>query len=423
MTPDNSHLLLYILASILGAGFFAGIEIAFTSANKLNLELRKNQNTLTGRILARFTKNPEAFSGTTLLGLTIMLVIYTLLMSEFSTGFSKSFPAALQQPYVLLIVNTFLATVVMLVFAVLLPKAIFRNKAESVLSLLCVPMLGFYYLLSPVVKVFVGISEFALKYLFNVRIKADQAVFSRVDMDYFIKHSIHGHETDNTEFNTSLFKNALYLVNVRIRKCLIPRREIVALDVASTVESLRQMFIETKLSRIILYEDNIDNIKGYAHHLDLNRHPSSISDIMHDIITVPEAMSAVDLMNNFTKGGKSIAWVIDEYGGTAGIVTMEDVLEEIFGEIKDEYDEEEFVQNQISSTEYILSGRLELDYLNAKFNFNFPVNVAETLSGYIIAAHESIPQQKDRIILDRYEFDILLMSETKIETVKMKVLL
>jgi CBS domain containing-hemolysin-like protein len=203
---------------------------------------------------------------------------------------------------------------------------------------------------------------------------------------------------------------------------MVPRNEIEAIDITSTIEEAKEKFIETKLSKIIIYDDNIDNIVGYIHHLDMNRMPKHIKDILHDITPVPEAMNAVDLMNRFTKERKSIAWVIDEFGGTAGIVTMEDVLEEIFGDINDEYDEQEFVEKQISENEYLFSGRLELDYLNEKYGFDFPTDGSETLSGYIITEHDTIPKIKEKIVLDKYEFDILLVTDTRIETVKMKLL-
>ena len=238
----------------------------------------------------------------------------------------------------------------------------------------------------------------------------------------FVKQSLHGHENDNNEVNTELFENALYLVNVKIRKCMIPRNEIEAVEVNADIAKVKAQFIKTKLSKIIVYEGNIDNIIGYLHHLDLNRKPANIREILHTIHAVPETMSAVDLMNSFTKERKSIAWVADEFGGTAGIVTMEDVLEEIFGDINDEYDVEEYVEKQLSENEFIFSGRLELDYLNEKYNFNFESEDSETLSCYIIANHETIPKRKDRIIIDHYEFDILLVTETRIDTVKIKVL-
>jgi CBS domain containing-hemolysin-like protein len=283
-------------------------------------------------------------------------------------------------------------------------------------------MLLMYYIFYPIAKIFVSISEFILKYLFNVRIKENKAVFNRVDLELFVKQSMHGHENENSEVNAELFENALYLVNVRVRKCMVPRNEIEAVEVNTSIADVTKKFIETKLSKIIVYDHSIDNIVGYIHHLDMNRRPASIKQILHTSTPVPEAMSAVDLMNRFTKERKSIAWVIDEFGGTAGIVTMEDVLEEIFGDINDEYDVEEHVEKQIAENEFIFSGRLELDYLNEKYGLNLPVGESETLSGYIITEHETIPKIKERIILGKYEFDVLLVTDTRIETVKMKIL-
>jgi putative hemolysin len=418
---DVSHLLLYIFICILLIGFFAGTEIAFISVNKLNIELKRKQGTLVGRILSRFADNPSEFVGTSLVGVNVLLVIYGSLMTQLTAPLLDTLPAPFNSGYAHLLLDTLLATLVILIFAEFLPKAIFRSKAEQVLSLFALPMQLMYVLLYPLAKFFVSISEFILKYLFNVRIRENQAVFSRVDLEHFVKQSLHGHE-ENNEVNTELFENALYLVNVRIRKCMVPRNEIEAVELNTPISEVRNRFIETKLSKIIVYEGTIDNIVGYLHHLDLNRRPKQIQDVLHAITAVPEAMSAVDLMNRFTKDRKSIAWVIDEFGGTAGIVTMEDVLEEIFGDIRDEYDVEEYVEKQIAEHEFVFSGRLELDYLNQKYGFNFPEDESETLSGYIIDHHETIPRIKERIFIDRYEFDILLVSDTRIETVKMKVL-
>lgn len=418
---DISHLLLYILGCILLIGFFAGTEIAFISANKLNIELRKKQGKFSGQILARFMENPSEFIGTSLVGVNVLVVIYGLLASDVTAKILHSYNINLSE-YPKLVLDTLLATIVILIFAEFLPKAIFRSKAEAVLTIFSVPMLLMYYIFFPIAKVFVSISEFILKYLFNVRIRENKQVFNRVDLELFVKQSMHGHESESSEVNAALFENALYLVNVRIRKCMVPRNEIEAIDVTSTISEARDKFIETKLSKIIVYDDSIDNIVGYIHHLDLNRKPRTIREILHTITPVPEAMSAVDLMNRFTKERKSIAWVIDEFGGTAGIVTMEDVLEEIFGDINDEYDEQEHVEKQIAENEYIFSGRLELDYLNEKYGFSFPTDESETLSGYIITEHETIPKIKERIILGKYEFDILLVTDTRIETVKMKIL-
>lgn len=419
---DVTHLILYIIGCIVLIGFFAGTEIAFISANKLNIELRKKQGTISGKILARFMENPSEFIGTSLVGCNILLVIYGLLMTQLTEPFLSQLPYPFNHEYSQLFIDTLIATVIILFFAEFLPKAIFRAKADQVLAIFSIPMMLMYWILFPFAKVFVAISEFILKYLFNVRIKEDHQVFNRVDLEVFVKQSLHGHETDNTEVNTELFENALYLVNVKIRKFMIPRNEVEAVEASTPIADVKAKFIETKLSKIIVYEGSIDNIIGYLHHLDLNRRPAKIKDVLHSIAAVPETMSAVDLMNRFTKERKSIAWVIDEFGGTAGIVTMEDVLEEIFGDINDEYDEQEHVEKQIADNEYIFSGRLELDYLNEKYGFNFPTDESETLSGYIIANHETIPKLKDRIIIDRNEFDILLVSDTRIQTVKMKIL-
>jgi putative hemolysin len=418
----ESHLLWYILACILLIGFFAGTEIAFVSVNKLNIELKKKQGTFAGRILGRFMENPAEFIGTSLIGVNIVLVVYGSLMTRLTEPIFGHLPSPFDSEYIRLLLDTLLATIIILLFAEFLPKAIFRSKAEQVLSFFALPMLLMYYILFPLAKVFVSISEFILKYLFNVRIKENQPVFNRVDLEHFVKQTLHGHETESNEVNTELFENALYLVNVKLRKCMIPRNEVIGVDISTSIPEVRQKLIETQLSKIIVYEGNIDTIVGYIHHLDLNRKPVTIREILHTISAVPETMSAVDLMNRFTKERKSIAWVIDEFGGTAGIVTMEDVLEEIFGDINDEYDVEEHVEKQIAENEFIFSGRLELDYLNEKYGFDFPTDESETLSGFIISKHETIPKIKERIIIDLYEFDVLLVNDTRIETVKMKVL-
>lgn len=420
---DYTHLLLYILLCILLIGFFAGTEIAFISANKLNIELRKKQGKFSGQILARFMENPSEFIGTALVGVNVLLVVYGLVTAMATDKLIEDFHLHIDpKGYPKLIIDTALATVIILVFAEFLPKAIFRHKAEAVLNIFAVPMLLMYYIFYPVAKIFVSISEFILKYLFNVRIRENKQVFNRVDLELFVKQSMHGHESETSEVNAELFENALYLVNVRVRKCMVPRNEIEAVDISCPIHEVTKKFIETKLSKIIVYDHTIDNIVGYIHHLDMNRRPATIRQILHTITPVPEAMSAVDLMNRFTKERKSIAWVIDEFGGTAGIVTMEDVLEEIFGDINDEYDVEEHVEKQIAENEFIFSGRLEVDYLNEKYGFNLPVGDSETLSGYIITEHETIPKIKERIILGKYEFDILLVTDTRIETVKMKIL-
>jgi CBS domain containing-hemolysin-like protein len=279
----------------------------------------------------------------------------------------------------------------------------------------------FYGLLQPIATLFLNLSDWVLKYIFNVRIRETKDSLSSGTLETLF-HQNNDTDYEPQELNTELFENALELPKVKIRQCLVPRKEIIGVEVKCTPEQAREKFIDTKLSKLIVYEGNIDNIVGYIHQLDMFKSPQSLQSIILPIPAVPESMSATDLIGKFTRDRKSIAWVVDEFGGTAGIVTMEDLLEEIFGEIHDEYDSEEFVAKRLSENEYIFSGRLELDYISEKYGLEFTGNDSETLSGYIINHHETIPQQKERIIIDDYEFDILSVSDTRIEMVKLKVL-
>jgi CBS domain containing-hemolysin-like protein len=414
--------ILYIIITLILIGFFSGVEIAFVSTNKLNIELKRKQGSYAGKVLSKFMENPATFIGTSLVGINICLVVYGLLMTELTDVMFNAVGLP-HNEYLRLFLDTIIATILVLFLGEFIPKAIFRSKPETTLSLLTLPIQFFYYLLYPIAQLFVRISEFILRYLFGVRINEEKTIFSRVDLEHFVKQMRTGHDIDNEDdSNSELFENALSLSKVKIRECLIPRNEIEAVSINTSVEEVKNIFIETKRSKLIVYEDNIDNVVGYLHSIDALKKPKDIKSVMHSIPMVPETMITVDLLNQFTKERKSIAWVVDEFGGTAGIVTMEDILEEIFGEIHDEYDEEEYIEKQLSSNEYIFSGRLEIDYLNEKYHFDLPVEDAETLSGFIIENHESIPKQKERIIVGNYEFVMLHVSDTRIETVKVKSL-
>jgi CBS domain containing-hemolysin-like protein len=306
-----------------------------------------------------------------------------------------------------------------LVFGEFIPRAIFRAKSNKLLGILAHFTDIFYQLFHPVTAGLIDLSEWILKYLFNIRIDKNKDALNRSDLRHLFNH---GESDDRQDRNTQLMENAQELPNVKIRQCLVPRKEIIGIESQSSISDLKKKFTDTKLSKLVVYENNIDHIIGYIHQLDLFKKPASIKEILLPIFAVPESMSATDMISKFTRERKSMAWVVDEFGGTAGIITMEDVLEELFGEIQDEYDVEEFVEKQISETEYIFSGRLELDYLEQKYDFAFGDEEPETLSGYIISHHETIPSQKERIIIDDYEFDILNVSDTRIEMVKMKKL-
>ncbi len=414
------YTIVWIIVSLILIGFFAGYEIAFVSANRLSIELKKKQGKQSGIILADFVENPAKFIGTCLIGLNTVLVVYGLLFDEFLKGVAWN-PLNVKNEYLKLIIDTIISAIVVLIFGEFIPKAIFRAKNDSLLSFFAPLAKFFHTIFEPLTNLFVNLSQWILKYIFNVRVKDKTQAFTKVDLEHFFQQTKEQDE-DSQELNTELFENALSLPTIRIRQCLVPRTEIEGVDKDISMEDLRQRFVQTKLSKLLIFDENIDNILGYVHQTDLFKKPSSIQQILHPILAVPESMSAADLINKFTKERKSIAWVVDEFGGTAGIVTMEDLLEEIFGEIHDEYDVEEFVEKQLAEDEFIFSGRLELDYLKEKYSLEFPENDSETLSGYIIQKHESIPTQKETIIIDDYRIDILSVSETRIDTVKMKIL-
>ncbi|MFN8247062.1 MAG: hemolysin family protein [Ferruginibacter sp.] len=423
--------ILAILTSLILAGFLSGIEIAFATANKLSIELSKKQGTPSGRTWGAFSEHPGRFIGTIILGLSIMMVIYGLLIGDMLypvwRWIEHRLPASASSyvTFSRLLVETILSTAIILL-VIIAGRASFKARNNKIIGSNAISYIAgaFYGLLSSLSALFVNMSEWILKYVFNVKIHTKKELFSKTDLEHFVNQGKMIDEEESTELNKELFENALSLSETKLRECLIPRKEIEGVESRSGIETVRNKFIETKLSKLVVYDNNIDTIIGYVHHLDMLKNPMQIRDVLHPIPTVPESMSATDLMNKFSREHKSIAWVIDEFGGTAGIVTMEDLLEEIFGEIEDEYDvKEEFIDKQISANEYIFSGRLELDYLMEKYHLDFPDNEGtETLSGYIIQHHEAIPRQKEKIFVGHLEFDILNVTDTRIETVKLKVL-
>jgi CBS domain containing-hemolysin-like protein len=405
-------------------GFFAGIEMAFYSANRLGIELKKKQGTAAGRLLGQFIESPVRFLGTTLIGFNIFLIFFSLEVSTVMRPAWAYLEKKINQQIpgtVDIIVEIIIATFLVIIFAEFIPRAIFRARSNTLLSKMALVIDFFYQMFYPLASGLIKLSEWLLKYVFNVRYNEKKAALTRHDLDQLFQQT-HDMSEGRGELNTRLFENALELPKVKIRQCLVPRKEITGIELNASMQDVKKQFVETKLSKLIVFEKNIDHIVGYIHQLDLFKNPADIRSVLWPIPAVPESMSAADLIGKFTKERKSIAWVVDEFGGTAGIITMEDVLEEIFGEIEDEYDAEEFIEKQLSEKEYIFSGRLEVDNLNKKYDFDLPVTESETLSGYIINYHETIPQQKDRIIIGDYEFDILNVSETRIETVKLKKL-
>ncbi|HZH94360.1 MAG TPA: hemolysin family protein [Flavisolibacter sp.] len=413
------NIIIWFIVTLLLMGFFAGVEMAFYSVNRFSIELRKKQGNPDAILLSRYFENPELFLSTMLIGFTLFLVWFALLFKTVTDPIWNAI--GLQYEGVRVALDIVLATFIALILGEFVPRAFFRAHSNIILTKIVWLVNIIHQILQPVARLFLGMAHWMLKYIFNIQIKEVKENLSSNTLETLFQQN-ENPDFEAEEMNTELFENALELPKVKIRQCLVPRKEVTGVDIHCTVQDARQKFIETKLSKLIVYDKTIDNIVGYVHQLDLFKHPKDLQQILLPIPAVPESMSATDLIGKFTRERKSIAWVVDEFGGTAGIVTMEDVLEEIFGEIQDEYDSEEFVEKRLSENEYIFSGRLELDYICEKYDVEFPENDTETLSGFIISHHETIPQQKERIIIDNFEFDILSVGDTRIEMVKMKVL-
>jgi putative hemolysin len=409
--------IIFFVLTLLLMGFFAGVEMAFYGANRLSIEIKRKQGVASIQILAKFVDGPARFLGTTLIGFNIFLVFFGLQIHTMMEPVWRQFQVG--SDIVHLIAEIVLATFVVLVFAEFIPRAIFRAKSNSLLAGTAYITDFFYQMFNPLAIALINLSEWILKYIFNIRLDKHKEPFKRGDLKYLFQQNV---DEERQERNTQLMENAQELPKVKIRQCLVPRKEVTGIDRRASMEEVKNKFVETKLSKLVVFDNNIDHIIGYVHQLDLFKRPASIQAVLLPIPAVPESMSAADLISKFTRERKSIAWVVDEFGGTAGIITMEDVLEELFGEIQDEYDTEEFIEKQIAENEYIFSGRLELDYLEEKYKFEFDKEESETLSGFIINFHETIPRQKERIIIDDYEFDVISVSDTRIETVKMKKL-
>jgi len=401
-----------IIIFLLLSALFSGTEIAFISASKLLVELKKKKGSRRGRIIADFFEKPSEFLGTMLIGNNIALVIFSILMTEALEPF---FEDSLNE-FGLLLVTTLIITLVVLIFGEFLPKTLFRLYADNILYFLAFPLRFITWLLTIPTWITTKLSNTLLRVVFRTPIEEAEEAFTRLDLENFIKSS----STDaDDEIDTELFEKALNLHEIKVKACMIPRTEIVSLDVKDSVEDLLNLFQSKQLSRLLVIDDDIDNVLGYVHHQQMLYEPKSIEKIIMEIPIIPETMRVRDLMDLFIKNNQSIAWVVNEFGGTAGVITFEDILEEIFGEIEDEHDTEEFIEEKISETEYLFSGRLELDFLNEKYpELQLPDGEYHTLSGYLVMTTESIPEQGEEIELGAYKFIVVLMSDTRIETVR-----
>lgn len=409
-----------ILITLILILFFAGMEAAFLTANRLNIELKKKQGSTEGLLSSRFADNPTTFLGTSIFGALLCLVIYGLFFNEF---FNQLFWAktSFHNENLQIVLNTIFSTIFVVFFGRFLARLFFNRNDKLFHSLLAFFSI-FYNLFNNIIKIFISFSNGILKYLFNVRLKPEKKPFGRMAVEHLFQQAKDSEEMVSQDLNTYLFENALTLPNIKIRQCLVPRTEIIGVELKTGIEDLRNAFIKNIMSKLVVYDRSIDNITGYVTQQGLFKKPASIEEILLPTFTVPESMSIIDLLTRFSKERKSLAWVVDEFGGTAGIITVENILSELFGEMQHESDKEAFVEQKVAENEFVFSGRLELEYLNEKYDFEFPQNNSETLSGYIIKENKDIPKQKERIIVDNYEFDIISVTDTRIGMVKMRIL-
>jgi len=405
------YILLIVLLVL--SGIFSGLEIAFVSSNKFKIELAKNSRSLRERILSKFALNDSLFITTLLIGNNIVLVVFGHFMGEKLTN--DFFVSGM-------FLQTIIVTFIILLFGEFLPKTLFSIAPNSILKFFTIPINLLYVPLKYVATVFNFISIKVLSLFVNIDEKEINEQFNSSDLKHYIKGLIdeENSDGDDDEINSELFHKAIDLKDVKVRECMVPRTELKAVPISTNIDELVKIFIKEKHSRLLVFDENIDDIIGYIHHFDLFKKPSKIEDVLYDVISVPETMNARTLLNLFTSENKNIAQVFDEHGGTAGIITLEDLMEEIFGEIEDEHDNSSFEETVISKNEWIFSTRLEVDYLNEEYNLGIPEGEYETLAGFIVVNNEDIPEVEEVVNLGEFEITIVKAKNNKLELVRIK---
>lgn len=412
---------IYILISLAFSAFFSGIEIAYVSASKFRHELDKNGNTIITRILDIFYNNPNQFISTMLVGNNIALVIYGLQMAELLEPLFLTYT----DNYALVVIMQTISSTILILFAgEFVPKTVFRISPNFSLKIFALPLFIIYIVLFPISKLASILSNLILLLTGN-KLFTDQKVSSltKVDLDYFLQQRLEeAPEDSEIETEVKMFQNALEFSNVRLRDCIVPRNEIVACEYGDSLQELKNKFIETGLSKVLIYKDNIDNIIGYIHSSELFFNPKDWTTRVREVLLVPETMAANKLMRQLMQEKKGVAIVVDEFGGISGMLTLEDLVEEIFGDIEDEHDVKTYVALKISEKEYLLSGRVEIDSLNEKFDLDLPESDEfVTVAGYILHHYQNFPKVNETIVIDKYSFKIIRMTSTKIDLVRMKI--
>ncbi len=416
---------LIIIISLILSAFFSGMEIAYISSNRLKIELDRKHGLFSSRIVSLFLKNPGHFIATMLVGNNIALVIYGFFVARVLHPILLNH-LNVHNEVLILFLQILIGTLVILFTAEFLPKTIFRSRPNLTLNIFSVPVFIFYILLYPVTLITISFTNFIMRFILGIRVRmrseSQNPVFGKVDLDHLVNESQTPDEQRMYEEpEKKIFQNALEFSRLKVRDCMVPRTEIEAMEINSSLEELKKRFTETGYSKILIFEDSIDNMTGYISTKDLFKAPASIKSKLVPLSIVPETMNVNKLFRKLIKERKTISLVVDEFGGTSGIVTLEDIIEEIFGEIEDEHDTVEFIERQINEYEYVFSGRLEIDYLNDKYKLEIPVSEEyDTLAGYIIHHHESIPKLNNLVIISGYQYRILKVSQTRIELVHVK---
>jgi putative hemolysin len=414
---DSVIILISIIITLVFSAFFSGMEIAFISANRLKIALDDKQGGVKAKILAYFAKKPASFIGTMLLGNNAAIVAYSMFMAMAIDG---PLTALIGMAWLVLLIQTIITTILVLIFAEFLPKAIFRINPNRALSMLAFPLVIIYGILWLPTFLIIGLAELILKIFIRDKGDNSQIVFEKVDLDnYLEEYTTDVENSEVLDHEVKIFHNALNFADVIARDCMVPRNEIIAFEIEEDLIDLRGKFIQTGLSKILIYRETVDNIIGYIHSYELFKSPETIKSILLPVSIIPETINANKILEELISKNRSIALVVDEYGGTAGMVTMEDVIEEIFGEIQDEHDLSDVSNKKINETEFELNGRAEIDFLNEKFRLNLPLSEEyETLGGFIISEIQNIPKQGEVIRIGNFVITIKEVSNTKIEMVR-----
>lgn len=419
--------LLIIVSMLLLSGFFSGMEMAYVSSNKIHIELEKKKSDFLAKILAKLTEKPSKFIATMLVGNNIALVVYGLFMGDLIMNWLEGLDIENEsiQYFVVnfsLLIQTIISTIVILVTAEFLPKVFFQIYANSLLKFFAVPAYLFYQLFHFISAFVMWISDFFLRTFFKTEGDQVQLSFSKVELGNYISEQMESvAETDEVDAEIQLFQNALEFAEVKSREVMVPRTEIIAVELYESISNVRQLFVETGYSKVLVYKDTIDDIIGYVHSFDLFKKPRTVKAILLPVEFVPETMLVSDVLDVLIKRRKSIAVVLDEYGGTAGMMTVEDIVEELFGEIEDEHDTVDLVEEKHEDNSYTFSARQEVDYINETYKLDLPeAEQYETLGGLIVFYTEEIPAQSEEVFIGAFKFSILEVSNTKIDLIKLQ---